>query len=78
MRNELPPKTHNLLYLINKANVKIDNQLLRDFAEINTFQMEARYPDEKFSFYKKADKNFADKYIKKGEEIIKWIEEKLK
>jgi len=77
-QDEFPPKTHNLLYLIDRTGIKITDKFLKDLAEINTFQMEARYPDEKFSFYKKADKSFAEKYKKKGKEIIKWIEKKLK
>jgi hypothetical protein len=38
---------------------------------ITDFNMEARYPDEKFSFYKKC--TFTEINLKKIEEIRKWL-----
>ncbi len=38
-----------------------------DLLEVVTdFNLEARYPDEKFSFKKRCTKKFAEKYLKKS------------
>jgi hypothetical protein len=47
-------------------------------SEINEFNLESRYPDEKFSIYKKAGKTFTGNYLKEGKRLREWISEKLK
>lgn len=44
---------------------------------ITDFNLEARYPDEKFSFYKRCTKEFAETYLNEIEEIKKWLENML-
>ena len=39
--------------------------------------IEARYPDIKLSFYKKADKIFAEKYIKEIKGFYQWLKKKI-
>jgi len=45
---------------------------------ITDFNLEARYPDEKFSFRKKCTKEFTGKYLKEIGEVKKWLEKQLK
>ncbi|MCD6384747.1 HEPN domain-containing protein [Candidatus Sumerlaeota bacterium] len=40
---------------------------------ITDFNLEARYPDEKFSFHKKCTREFTETYLKKIEEIKEWL-----
>lgn len=44
---------------------------------ITDFNLEARYPDEKFSFKKRCTKDFAEKYLREIEEMKKWLLEKM-
>ena len=40
---------------------------------ITDFNLEARYPDEKFSFHEKCTKEFTETNLKKIEEIKAWL-----
>ena len=71
--DEPPPYTHRLTYLAEKAGLDISPERL-EILEISTdFNLEARYPDEKFSFHKKCNKEFTQTNLKKIEEIREWL-----
>jgi len=74
---EHAPITHNLLLLAKEAGLELNDSQFEQFAEINTFNIEARYPDEKFKFYKKCTFEFTEKYIKILEERLNWLRKKL-
>ena len=74
---EHSPITHNLLLLAKESGLALSDLQVEQFAEINTFNIEARYPDEKFKFYKKCTLEFTEKYIKIIEETLKWLGKKL-
>jgi HEPN domain-containing protein len=61
--NEPPPYTHRLTYLAEKTELDISPEKLELLEIITDFNLEARYPDEKFSFYKKCTKEFAETYL---------------
>jgi len=71
------PYTHNILFLIDKISLKIDENMFATLAEINTFNIEARYPDYKLQFYKKCNKKFTAYYYKKIKEIYKWLKKMI-
>ena len=74
---EHSPITHNLMMLAKGSGIPLSNLQIEQLVEINTFNIEARYPDEKFKFYKKCTLEFTEKYIKIIKEILAWIEMKL-
>ena len=45
--------------------------------EVTTFNIRARYPDYKRGFYKKATKEFTERFIKEIKEFRAWILEKI-
>ena len=51
--DESPPFTHRLIYLAEKAGIDISNERLEMLEVITDFNLESRYPDEKFSFHQK-------------------------
>lgn len=55
--------THNVLNLARQAGLAISSKQEKELKEITSFNLEARYDNEKFSFYKKAKKQFADQWI---------------
>lgn len=75
-KNEHPPITHNLLMLVKRIGLELDEAQVEHFAEINTFNIEARYPDVKFKFYQKCTAEFAETYMKIIEDLLKWLEGK--
>lgn len=72
------PYSHNLLYLSKDADLNLTNGQKKLLAEINEFNLECRYPDDKYSIYKKATEGLYKKYFKKIDEFRKWILKKLK
>jgi HEPN domain-containing protein len=74
---EHPPLTHNLLMLSKSSGLELSELQVKQFSEINTFNIEARYPDEKFKFYKKCTRKFTEEHIKIIKEILKWLKKRL-
>ena len=67
-----PPFTHDLLVLGKIANLNITKMQEEHLSVINTFNIKARYADYKFAFYKKATREFTDKYLKIAKELYEW------
>ncbi|MEI7811476.1 MAG: HEPN domain-containing protein [Ignavibacteria bacterium] len=71
--NDFPPKTHNLLRLAELAGLQITPDDIKLLEELNKFQMDTRYPDEKFTLYKMATLEFTTERILKIEMFRKWL-----
>jgi len=72
-----PPKTHSLDKLARGTKLNFSEQDLMWLVQANDFNLEARYPDFKMEFYKRATKEFAEKNIFKVKEIYKCIQKTL-
>jgi HEPN domain-containing protein len=73
-----PPFTHRLVFLAEKASLEIPEEKLRLLETVTDFNLEARYPDEKFSFKKKCTKKFAKEYLDEIGVLKKWLEKQVK
>lgn len=71
--DEPPPLTHRLTYLAEKIGLNLSPERLEILEIITDFNLESRYPDEKFSFYKKCTRDFTKTYLNKIEEIKEWL-----
>lgn len=76
--NDNPPFTHRLVFLAEKASVEMSEEKLRLLETVTDFNMEARYPDEKFSFKRKCTKKFTREYLKEIEGLKKWLAKQIK
>ena len=75
---EQAPYTHNLIDLGRKTGIDFsenDKDLLADLVEFN---IEARYPEWKRNFYKKATKQYTENYLKETKIFQKWLKKSLK
>ena len=72
-KNEYAPFTHNLLVIAERIDAVIPPEIGFTLSEINSFNMETRYPDEKEEFEALATKEFAEKFLSEGEKVLKWI-----
>lgn len=68
-----PPHTHRLLLLAEKAGLDLSEKNISLLETVTDFNLEARYPDEKFSFKKKCTQSFTEKYLKKIGALKKWL-----
>jgi len=71
--NSNPPRIHDLLRLSEEAQVYTTEVQKDDLDLITTFNISARYPHFKHSFYKKCDYEFTKVNIKKIEELRAWL-----
>jgi len=69
--------THDLVKLIKDCGLEADLGVLTDLAEISKFNISARYDSYKQAFYKKATKEFADKWLAVIKKMALWLEEEL-
>jgi len=73
-----PPFTHDLGRLASESGIMLTDEQKGFLDAVTQFNIEARYPDLKLSFYKRANKKFTEKYTKDIEEFFKWLESKIK
>ncbi|MFC1496734.1 HEPN domain-containing protein [Candidatus Margulisiibacteriota bacterium] len=70
---EHAPYTHSLIYLAEKSELKLSEQQISLLEAVSQFNVEARYPDKKFEFYKLCTKEFSTNYIYQIKEFYKWL-----
>ena len=68
-----PPRTHDLLMLADKANIDTTEKQKDLLDMVTTFNISARYPDYKKSFYNKCTQEFTYKIIEEIKEMRRWL-----
>ena len=69
---------HDLRRLAELAKIDTSEQERAWLREITTFNLEARYEEEKFKFYKRATREYAREWHEKCEELFLWLEKMVK
>jgi len=75
--NTVPPFTHSLNLLAEKASLKLTDEQKKLFETITDFNIEARYPSEKFSFEKKCTRKYTKEYLLKIGETKEWFTKQI-
>ncbi|MBI5143112.1 MAG: HEPN domain-containing protein [Nitrospirae bacterium] len=73
-----PPFTHRLVWLAEKAELPLTSELVELLEIITDFNLEARYPDEKFSFFNKCTRDFTQKHLERIGEIREWLLQQIR
>lgn len=76
-KREHPPYIHNLTRLAEISNIKATEEQKDKFIKITTFNLEARYPDERRTFRKKCNEDFTKRELAQIEEVFKWLKSML-
>lgn len=74
---EMPPKTHNLVYLLTQLGIKPEKEMAKSIAILNEANIAARYPESLEVLQKNYTETVTSKVLKQGEEVIQWIKEQL-
>jgi len=74
---EPSPYGHNLLSFAKLSGIKFSQEQLDYLAEITAFNIEGRYDDYKFSFYKKATREYAMHYLEQSKKFYLWLKKQL-
>jgi HEPN domain-containing protein len=69
----IPPKTHDLTYLIKKIGTKPTDELFKFIVRLNEAHITTRYPEEIKTIQKKFPKAKVEEILLKCQEVIKWI-----
>lgn len=73
-----PPFTHNLVALAKGLEIIFDEEQKILLADLTEFNIEARYPEWKKEFYKRADRKYTNDYFTKAQKLQKWLKKFLK
>jgi HEPN domain-containing protein len=76
--NGTAPYIHNLTHLAEKSNLQLSEEQKDFLDEVTTFNIKARYPDYKNRFYKKATRQFTEKYMRRIKEFKQWLSGKIR
>ncbi|HET56263.1 MAG TPA: HEPN domain-containing protein [Ignavibacteria bacterium] len=73
-RKTIAPKTHDLIYLAEQANLKLNENDLYFLPILMKYQLEGRYPE--YSPFIPS-KEQANEYLNKTKDLLKWLTQKL-
>ncbi len=71
--HEVPPKTHNLIYLLNKIGKKPDQELEKFITKLNTASVATRYPDDLAKIQSAYTEEITKEMIEKSKDVLKWV-----
>jgi len=75
--SNIPPKTHNLIYLLSQTTLQPTDAQSEFLLELNRFQLEGRYPEYISQMHLLGNKSFTQNTIEKTNEIRIWLLSKL-
>jgi HEPN domain-containing protein len=76
--NEIPPKVHNLIFLIEKIGLKVPDDLYDMVFNLNRISIPTRYPDDLKRMRKEYNKKRTADILNKSKELLKWLKAQLK
>lgn len=68
-----PPPTHDLVRLAESAGLTLDEEKIQQLAEISTFNVAARYDEEKLQLHQKATPAYLQDWQHKGKELFEQL-----
>ena len=71
--NEVPPKTHNLIYLVEKIQPGLPENLYDFIFTLNGLSVPTRYPDDLQKLLKDHNKQKTGKVLEQSKETLKWL-----
>lgn len=75
---EVPPKVHNLVYLLSKIGVKPSDEMLGRFIiKLNEANVATRYPENLDKLQKDFTAEIVADIILKSKEVFQWIKKQL-
>ena len=74
-KDETPPKSHNLIYLIEKTKLKPDDEDYKFIFQLNDVSIPTRYPEDLRKLIRVYKKATTQEMMVKTKKILKWIKE---
>ena len=74
----LPPKTHNLAYLVQKIGLSdLPSEYIDFIDELDPLNIECRYPEYKDEIYKKMNCEYSQAILTKTQELFAWLKKRF-
>jgi len=74
-KNEIPPKSHNLIYLVEKIELKLNEEDYKFIFKLNDVSIPTRYPEDLKKIMKVYKKEITREFLTKTNKLLKWIKE---
>lgn len=75
--DEVPPKTHNLIYLLNKIGERPEEELDKFITKLNTASIATRYPDDLAKIQAAYTAQVTAEMITKSKDVLQWVKIQL-
>jgi|SRR5208337_1561668 len=75
--NDLPPKVHNLIYLVEKIGLSPSEKLYDAIFELNRVSIPTRYPDDLAKMKSEYKQKNTLEIINSSKEVLKWLKNQL-
>lgn len=76
-KGDTPPKIHNLIKILDEANIKYSTDQLDFMIIMNTFQLEGRYPDYMQRLYRTYKSKNTGEILRQVKNYKRWLQEQL-
>ncbi len=76
-QENVPPRTHNLNYLLSSTPIEITEERSEFMLSLNRFQLEGRYPDYLTKMHNICTEQFTKSMLKSTNQLRLWLLEKL-
>ena len=76
-RRDIPPKSHNLIYLLNEIGIKPPTEPGKFIVKLNEASVPTRYPENLIKLQKVYNKIVVKDILSSGKELITWIKRQL-
>jgi len=70
---DVPPRTHNLVFLVEKAQLKLSDKLGDFIFSLNHASIPTRYPDDLQRMLKDYSTEKTREILDKSKEVLKWL-----
>ena len=74
---EVPPKTHNLIFLLGKIEIEPSEAMGKFFVRVNESSIATRYPEDIAATEKNFSRGVVEEVLLKSTEALRWIEGQL-
>lgn len=75
---KLPPKTHDLFFLVKLAQLNLSEKHQLLIAHLNTASIPTRYPEDISKITKQYNRTAAERYLKGTKNFLKWLKQTQK
>jgi len=76
-RREIPPKSHNLIYLLNEIGIKPPKEPGRFIVKLSEASIPTRYPENLVKLQQVYSEIVVNDILVNGKELVKWIKGQL-